>query len=185
LHSFRSSAFTSLPSPHKSNPLRSILRVYTSHKKGRKKKGKKKGRGKREEEEEESYFPMLVPPIAWFCSAKRCPRRSEVLRNFSTHLLTHASSLVDTALEVKSLIQSSKHLYRIMSGCVLWNMDIKAASRKSGGQMMGCVQGNGRKWGRRVPVEAGQRDSNSRAVGEQTSGRCSSTSGTSESANIR
>jgi hypothetical protein len=48
--------------------------------------------------------------MAWFCSAKRWPSLSLVLMNLSTHLLTHVSSLDDRALEVKSLIQSSKHL---------------------------------------------------------------------------
>jgi hypothetical protein len=59
------------------------------------------------------YFPPIPPPciIAWFCSANRWPSLSLVLRNLSTHRLTHVSSLVETALEVKSLMQSSKHLY--------------------------------------------------------------------------
>lgn len=61
-----------------------------------------------------TYLPPIPGPppwtIAWLCSAKRCPVLSLVFMNLSTHRLMQVSSLVETALDVKSLMQSSKHL---------------------------------------------------------------------------
>jgi hypothetical protein len=47
--------------------------------------------------------------IVAFCSAKRWPTRSEVLRNLSTQRITQPSSLEWSDLVVKSFTQSSKH----------------------------------------------------------------------------
>ena len=90
------------------------------------------------------FLYLGAPPciMAWFCSAKRWPRRSLVLRNLSTQRLTHCSSLVEMAFEVKSLTQSSKHLRagqnarradRVGAGTDLWTrFEYICAARKKG-----------------------------------------------------